>query len=258
MNIFSLKICLALILIFLIRVDPGYPQPPDEFKKVRKEMDEIQEAQRAIQKEFQEIKGVLRARGLIEEDPQNLYINIPNRPFKGDPDARLILIEFSEYQCPYCARHVRETWPQIQKNYIDTGKVKYFFFDFPLESIHKKALKAAEAGRCAGDQGKFWEMHDLLFAQMNAMETEDLMRHARGLHLNAEEFQQCLETRKFEPDIRKDIADGQRAGVRGTPTFLIGVMEPNATKMKALKRIRGAQPFPAFKEVLDSLLIPQK
>ena len=136
--------------------------------------------------------------------------------------------------------------------------MKYLFFDFPLESIHKKALKAAEASRCAGEQGKYWEMHDLLFANMNTLEIADFLRHSQSLNLNTPEFQQCLEKGKYEAEIRKDMAEGQRAGVRGTPTFLIGVMEQDPSKIKALKRIRGAQPFSAFKEALDSLLILQK
>jgi predicted DsbA family dithiol-disulfide isomerase len=101
-------------------------------------------------------------------------------------------------------------------------------------------------------------MHDLLFTDTNALEMADFLRHSQSLNLNTQEFQQCLEKGKYEPAIRKDMAEGQRSGVRGTPTFLIGVMEPNTTKMKALKRIRGAQPFPAFKETLESLLPPQK
>lgn len=136
--------------------------------------------------------------------------------------------------------------------------MKYLFFDFPLESIHKKALKAAEASRCAGEQGKYWEMHDLLFANMNTLGIADFLRHSQSLNLNTTEFQQCLEKGKYEAVIRKDMAEGQRSGVRGTPTFLIGVMEQDPSKIKALKRIRGAQPYSAFKETLDSLLILQK
>jgi len=97
-------------------------------------------------------------------------------------------------------------------------------------------------------------MHDLLFADINALEMADFVRHSQSLSLNTPEFQQCLEKGKYEPAIRKDMMEGQRSGVRGTPTFLIGVIEPNATKMKALKRIRGAQPFPVFKETLNTLL----
>ncbi len=132
------------------------------------------------------------------------------------------------------------------------------FFDFPLESIHKNALKAAEASRCAAEQGKYWEMHDQLFANFTALETGDLVRHATTLNLDLLKFQECLDSGRYTNDIRRDISEGQRDGVRGTPTFLIGIPEQGSSRMKALKRIRGAQPYPVFKEVLDSLLTSQK
>ncbi len=132
------------------------------------------------------------------------------------------------------------------------------FFDFPLESIHKNALKAAEASRCAAEQGKYWEMHDQLFANFTALETGDLVRHATTLNLDLLKFQECLDSGRYTNDIRRDISEGQRTGVRGTPTFLIGIPEQGSSRMKALKRIRGAQPYPVFKEVLDSLLTSQK
>ena len=136
--------------------------------------------------------------------------------------------------------------------------MKYLFFDFPLESIHKKALKAAEASRCAAEQGKYWEMHDQLFANFTALEMADFARHATTLNLDLLKFQECLDSGKYANEIRKDLMDGQRAGVKGTPTFLIGIPEQGSSRMKALKRIRGAQPYPAFKEVLDSILPLQK
>lgn len=132
--------------------------------------------------------------------------------------------------------------------------MKYLFFDFPLESIHKKAMKASEATRCAAEDGKYWEMHDLLFTDIKALEMADLMRHAQTLNLDSARFQACLEGGIYVNEIRKDMADGQRGGVRGTPTFLVGVSEQDPSRVKILKRIRGAQPYPAFKEVFDSLL----
>jgi hypothetical protein len=95
---FLLKICLSLALLLLFWVEPGFSQTADELRNLRKEIDEMKETQKAIHKDLQEIKGVLRARGLIEEDPQNLFIDISGRPFKGDKNARLVLIDFSEYQ----------------------------------------------------------------------------------------------------------------------------------------------------------------
>jgi protein-disulfide isomerase len=136
--------------------------------------------------------------------------------------------------------------------------VKYLFFDFPLESIHKNALKAAEASRCAGEQGKYWEMHHQLFANSTALETIDLFRHATTLSLDPLKFQECMDSGKYADEIRKDLMVGQKAGVRGTPTFFIGISEGDDLKIKILKVIRGAQPYPMFKENLDSLLTSQK
>jgi protein-disulfide isomerase len=136
--------------------------------------------------------------------------------------------------------------------------VKYLFFDFPLESIHKNALKAAEASRCAGEQGKYWEMHDQLFANYTALETVDLFRHATTLRLDPLKFQECMDSGRYVNEIRKDILEGQKATVRGTPTFCIGVSEGEDTKIKVLKVIRGAKPYIEFKQAFDSLLGPQK
>ena len=119
-------------------------------------------------------------------------------------------------------------------------------------------MKAAEASRCAAEQGKYWEMHDQLFANSTALEMVDLVRHATTLNLDLWKFQECMDSGRYANDIRRDISEGQRAGVRGTPTFLIGIPEHGSSRMKALKRIRGAQPYPAFKEVLDSILPLQK
>lgn len=133
--------------------------------------------------------------------------------------------------------------------------MKYVFFDFPLESIHKNALKAAEASRCAAEQDKYWEMHDQLFANFTALEMIDLFRHSQTLGLDLEKFQQCLESGKYVNEVRKDTSEGQRVGVRGTPTFFIGFSDQEPFRVQLLKVIRGAKPYIQFKEALDSLLL---
>jgi protein-disulfide isomerase len=127
-----------------------------------------------------------------------------------------------------------------------------------LESIHKNALKAAEASRCAGDQGKYWEMHDQLFANSGALEIADLVRHATTLNLDLIKFQECMDSGRYANEIRKDLMEGQKAGVRGTPTFFIGVSEGEETRIRVLKVVRGAKPYAEFKEAFDSLLTPPK
>ena len=106
-------------------------------------------------------------------------------PSRGKADARVTIVEFTDYQCPFCSRYVRETYPQLDKEYVQTGKVKYVLRDLPLEAIHPLAMKAAEAAHCAGEQGKYWEMHDRLFANQTELARTDLAKHAQALGLDA-------------------------------------------------------------------------
>ena len=146
----------------------------------------------------------------------------------------------------------------MEQAYIKTGKVKYIALDFPLESIHQNAFKAAEAARCAGAQGKYWEMHARLFANQGALGLNDLPAHAEALGLDRAAFQPCLESGRYAEAIRKDLADGQQAGVTGTPSFFLGVTEVNDSKVKALRQLKGAQPYTAFQTTIDGLLAEQK
>jgi protein-disulfide isomerase len=144
--------------------------------------------------------------------------------------------------------------PQIEKEYIETGKLKYVYADFPLESIHPKALKAHEAANCAGDQGKYWDMHGLIFENRSAMEPDDFRKHAGSLGLDMTKFNTCLDSGMYTDEVRKDMAEGRKAGVRGTPTFFLGLTGDDENKVKVTKIIRGARSFPAFKEAIEGLL----
>jgi len=142
----------------------------------------------------------------------------------------------------------------LEKDYISTGKVKYVARDFPLESIHPLAFKAAEAAHCAGAQGKFWEMHGRLFTHQQALRPEDLEQHAQALGLDAAQFHQCLERGQYAAAIREDMAEGQKAGITGTPVFFLGLTEPNGGTLKTVRRLIGAQPYASFQEAIESLL----
>jgi protein-disulfide isomerase len=224
---------------------------------LKKDIQNLKDGQQAIQKDLQEIKKLLAARPAAAAAPEqalNAVISVDGEPFKGDKNAKVTLVEFSEFQCPFCGRHVRDTFPQLDKEYIQTGKVKYIFRDLPLESIHKNAFKASEAAHCAGEQGKFWEMHDRLFANQNSLEPAMLAGHAQAIGVDAKKFQACLDSEKYAAEIRKGIAEANKYGITGTPTSVIGLTQPNDPKtIKVLKVIRGAQNISAFKEALDSL-----
>jgi len=135
--------------------------------------------------------------------------------------------------------------------------VKYVVRDLPLESIHKLALKAAEATHCAGDQGKYWEMHDRLFASQRELARPDLSKHAQALGLDVAAFDQCVDSGKHEPRIRKDVAEAQRLQATGTPTFFLGLTEPKGSQIKGTRMV-GAQPYEAFKAAIERLLSSEK
>lgn len=170
--------------------------------------------------------------------------------YRGNPEAVVVMIEYSEFQCPFCGRHERTTAPQLKEAYLRTGKMLQIFRDFPLESIHAQARKAAEAARCAGEQGaeQFWAMHDLLFERANQWaDQSDAVDHfksyAQELELDRAVFTQCLDSGRTSPAIDADLEAGLAQGVQGTPTFFLNGYP-----------IVGAQPFTAFQSVIDALL----
>ena len=162
--------------------------------------------------------------------------------FLGDEDAPVTLYEFSDYQCPFCERFYSGALSDIKKNYIETGRVKLVFKDFPLD-IHPEATPAALAARCAGDQGKYFELHDKLFENQRELSTANYKKWARELGLDGAVFDDCLDTRKHLSAVRKDLVEGQKAGIRGTPGFLVNG-----------ELISGAQPFAVFEQAIETAL----
>lgn len=231
----------------------------EELKGLQKQVDDLKEAQKTIQKDLQEIKNLLQGRAVTPNlPPQNLTVGVGDSPSKGDKNAQLTLIEFGDYECPFCARHFRETLPQIERDYVKTGKVRYVLREFPLESMHKNAFKAAEAAKCAGEQGKYWQMHDRLFNNQAQIGAIELPKHAQAIGLNLSAFQECLDNGKQAAEIRKDMEDGQRAGVQGTPTFFLGAQDSTVQNIKVLSVIPGAYPYAQFKQAIEGALNQMK
>jgi len=141
---------------------------------------------------------------------------------------------------------------------VREGDHPYVFRDFPITSMHKQAFKAAEVANCAWVQGKYWEPHDRLFAHQKALNIESLASHALAVGLDLAIFQRCLKSGITAKEIRDDLAEGKKAGVRGTPTFFIGRPNPSSSSVKVLKMVRGAQAYANFQQVLDSVLATQK
>lgn len=172
-------------------------------------------------------------------------VSIDDDPFKGSADAPVTIVEFSDYECPFCARHISEVYPQIIENYVDTGKVKYVFRDFPL-SFHPNAFPAAVAANCAreqGDDATYFEYHDKLFANQQALTPENFVTYAEELDLDTEAFQTCLDSGKYDEEIEQDIADGSKYGVSGTPGFFINGWF-----------VKGAFPYETFEQYIEQEL----
>jgi protein-disulfide isomerase len=150
--------------------------------------------------------------------------------------------------------------PQLEQEYVKTGKVKYVFRDLPLESIHPYAFKAAEAAHCALEQGRFWEMHNRLFQNQRELEPTRFSFYAQNIELDVPKFTQCLASEKYAAEIRQDMADAANANIQATPSFVIGLANPRNPQdpnIKVLKIISGAQPYVVFKAALDSALAAQ-
>ena len=182
-------------------------------------------------------------------------ISADDDPIIGNPDAPITIIEFSDFQCPFCARFHVQTLPLLLDQYIDQGKVKLVFRDFPIQSIHPNALPASVAAECANEQGQFKAMHDALFdnqKQWSNQETVDALamfsQYAIQIGLDQETFDSCLTSGKYIEEIRNDLDDGRSYDVTGTPGFFIGNDEIGYVELK------GAQPFESFKKVIDAQL----
>lgn len=241
----------------LVVWQPAHAQTAEDLDALKLQIEALRQNQAAIQKDVTAIRNlledVLRPAQAGAFEPGD--ITVEGSPFMGEATAPVVLVEFSDYQCPFCSRHFQTVMPQIKKDYVETGKLKYVMREFPIESIHSKAFKASEAALCAGDQGQYWAMHDRIFEDQRRVDPEDLMAHADALDLEIEGFRDCLDSSAYAQKIRDDLQEGARAGVTGTPSFFVGLADPDdPTKIRASKFIRGAQPYEAFKQAIDELL----
>ena len=198
------------------------------------------------------LTAVITALSVLPASAQQrgVFIGVDDDPVLGRPDARVLIIEFGDYQCPSCRMFWKDVEPRLRKDYIDTGKVKLVFRDFPLTQIHPEAMLAAMAVDCAGEQNKYWEYHDKVFREQYnkgddiiRLKAADLKKWAKDTKLDAAKFDQCLDSEKYKNEVMKDRMDGEAAGVQGTPTFFI-----NGRVMG------GAQQYPEYKKLIDDLL----
>jgi len=224
----------------------------DEVRALRREVQELKASQAEILKNLQIVKDIL----LGKQPPlENIEISLDGAFTLGEKTAKVAMIEFADYQCPYCRDFAVQTFSQVVDTYVKTGRVRYVFRNFPLKQLHSLAEKAAEAAQCAGEEGKYWEAHDRFFKNPQALEMRDMPSNAAALGLDAAKFQRCLDSGKYEATVQSDLAEGMRLGVKGTPTFFFGYADlRDPSKIRVIKLLSGAAPFDNYKQVLDDLL----
>lgn len=193
---------------------------------------------------------------VTKQEAQPVTVPFNDEPAKGQPNAPITIIEYSDYQCPFCLRHFQQTMPQLQP-YIDAGQVQYLFKDFPLTNIHPQATKAHEAARCArelaGDE-MYWTMHDLLFVNQESWSQPSVPQHipvlkalAAEAGLPQAEFDECLDSDRYTEAVNAEFEEGTQLGIQGTPTFFVNG-----------QRIVGAQPFIVFQQAIEQLLAAEE
>ncbi len=187
--------------------------------------------------------------------PQTFQVSLDDDPFKGNANAPVTVIEFSDFQCPFCKRFFDQTLPLIEENYINTGKVKLVYKDLPLVTLHPNVKPVHVAAECADEQGKFWEYHDALFekqSEWQRLSSSDLqttlVQYADDFGLQTASFEACLNSPEMLEEVNADFLQAASFGATGTPTFLIG------NEKNGFIKLVGAQPYAAFQAAIDANL----
>jgi len=231
----------------------------EEVQALREEVAQLRAGQEKMQADLAEIKKLLEAGNRPAAAaapafaPRDLVLG--DAPFKGGADAVVTVVEYSDYQCPFCKRHATTVFPELIKLYGDSGRVRFVMREMPIVNIHPRAMAASQAALCANDQGKYWAMHDQLFLDQRALADADLKAHAATIGLDTTAFGACFDTQRHGGTIAEHQKEAASMGIAGTPSFVIGLTDAkDPGTVHLTKYIRGAQALPAFQAAIDELL----
>ena len=230
-------------------------------RSLQGQIDELQRGQEQLRKDLAELKALLLERVAKVEapvarmPPPMVSLNVHGEPFRGSVAARVAILEYSDFDCTYCATYAREIYPLIDQAYVQAGKVKYFFRDLPSPE-HPNALFKARVARCAGDQDHFWQAHDRLFRDQRPFDGPGLTQFTKDLGLDEPTFQACISSNSYLDAIQRSAGLAGSMRINGTPAFLVGVLSDDDSVIRVSKIFLGAESFEAFRKVLDELLVP--
>ena len=187
---------------------------------------------------------------------QSATIDVSDAPALGPNGAVVTLVEFSDYECPFCVRHFKQTMPQIEANFIRPGKIRYVFRDYPIDELHPEAIRAHETARCAleQDQGKYWQLHRSLFSVPGTHTKDHLEARVREAGLDVAAVQSCLASGRVTSGIRRGGEQASALGAQGTPAFFVGLLDPGSNRVRVLEAIKGAHPYSVFEDAIQRAL----
>jgi protein-disulfide isomerase len=254
------RMLLPALMILALASSASAQAPQDtssDLTAVKADLERIKADLEAVKSQLGQVLRLLSQRpvqgGVATSGP--MRTSVADAPMLGRADAPVTLVEFSDYQCPFCQRFFATTLSAIKKQYVDTGKVRYVFRDFPLDQMHPQARKAAEAAHCAGELGKYWEMHDVLFQNQKALAPPQLAEHARTVGVDGAKFEECLSSGRHGARVERGLREGSTLGIQGTPSFVVG--KTKAGDVVEGMPIRGAQPLEMFRRIIDQKLAEQ-
>jgi len=249
----------AVSVVALLSLSPPQSQS-DEIAALKRQIAELKAQQAAMERDLQAIKNFLQNALQRQQPGEDLpgvigqAVPLAGEPTLGRASARITLVEVSDYHCPFCRRSATQTFPQINTEYIATGKVQYVFADYPIAQLHPDAFKSHEAAACAGEQGKYWQMHAALFANAPAKDAATLAERARSIGLDSGSFASCLSSGRHAAEIQASISRMEKLGIGGTPATLIGLTPAPGQPMKVIGYVYGAKPYSEFKSQIDAAL----
>jgi protein-disulfide isomerase len=241
----------ALCISLVFGASTASAQDPDDLPGRLKR---LEEAIRSLEQQIVILNGSMRqSRSASTADSTILEFENAGIQIRGASSAKVAIIEFSDLECPFCARYHQETFRLIDKEFVESARIRYGFRHFPIEQLHSSARQAAAAVECAGEQGKFWEYMERVFANQTALSGADLTKYARADGLQIGRFQSCVFDGKMTAKIGQDLAEAHRLGLTGTPSFFLGKIEADGS-MRVSRKIIGAQKFEVFRTALESIL----
>ena len=252
----------AIIAAFVLPATSRGQSMQEQLDELRRQVEELRAGQQQMTDLLTQIQSVLgggarraapAARRGVPRAPQGSSdFDLTDVSVMGSDEAPVTIIEFSDFECPYCARHFETVLPLIKKELVDTGKARYAFVNMPLP-IHENAFFYSEAALCSGEQGKFWEMHDLLFQEQKTLSQDLLAGLGQRLGLDESAYRDCLVGRVFQKKVSDQFDLGYAAGLEATPTFYVGRTNPESKTVRGERYLRGVRSFEEFRRIVEQL-----